>query len=98
MAFNIRQPSNITNLFGNWLNGVAKKEKSHIEFMCVLCFGRYEMCVTVVSLTKNKKLPIFFAGYSFGYALDPYAPGYAYWVCNQHRNSTAGAVGVLVVV
>lgn len=54
MAFNIRQPSNITNLFGNWLNGVAKKEKSHIEFMCVLCFGRYEMCVMVVSLTKKK--------------------------------------------
>jgi hypothetical protein len=31
MTFNIRPPVNITNLFGNWLNGVAKKDKGHIR-------------------------------------------------------------------
>jgi hypothetical protein len=30
MTFNITPPSNITNLFENWLNGVAKKDKIHI--------------------------------------------------------------------
>jgi hypothetical protein len=30
MALHIAQPANITNLFGNWLNGVVKKDKIHI--------------------------------------------------------------------
>jgi hypothetical protein len=28
MAFNISPPKNITNLFGNWLMGVNKKERA----------------------------------------------------------------------
>jgi hypothetical protein len=31
MDFNITPPSDITNLFANWLNGVAKKHKEHIR-------------------------------------------------------------------
>jgi hypothetical protein len=31
MTFNIPPPSNTTNLFGNWLNGVAKKDKVRIR-------------------------------------------------------------------
>ena len=37
-TFNISPPSNIANLFGNWLNGVDKKnEKAHI-CICMLAF------------------------------------------------------------
>ena len=28
MTFNITPPTNITNLFGNWLNGVSKEDKT----------------------------------------------------------------------
>ena len=31
ITFNIYPPANITNLFGNWLNGVAKKDRVHIR-------------------------------------------------------------------
>jgi hypothetical protein len=31
MTFNISPPANITNLFGNWLAGVPKKDKVHIR-------------------------------------------------------------------
>jgi hypothetical protein len=37
MTFNIPAPSNVTNLFGNWLNGVQKKDKGHIRVgVCAL--------------------------------------------------------------
>jgi hypothetical protein len=37
MTFNITPPSNISNLFWNWLNGVAKKDKGHIRVVvCAL--------------------------------------------------------------
>jgi hypothetical protein len=40
MTFNIPPPSNITNLFGNWLNGVAKKDKEHIRVgVCALLWA-----------------------------------------------------------
>jgi hypothetical protein len=40
MAFNIPPPSNITNMFGNWLNGVAKKDKVHIRVgVCALLWA-----------------------------------------------------------
>jgi hypothetical protein len=40
MTFNIPLPSNITNLFGNWLNGVAKKDKDHIRVgVCALLWA-----------------------------------------------------------
>jgi hypothetical protein len=31
MTYNITPPTSITNLFGNLLNGVAKKDKGHIR-------------------------------------------------------------------
>jgi hypothetical protein len=31
MAFNITPPANITNLFGNWLKGVDRKDKGRIR-------------------------------------------------------------------
>jgi hypothetical protein len=31
MSFNISPPKNITNLFGNWLEGVEKKERAQIR-------------------------------------------------------------------
>jgi cellulose synthase/poly-beta-1,6-N-acetylglucosamine synthase-like glycosyltransferase len=40
MTFNIPPPSNITNLFGNWLNGVAKKDKGRIRVgVCALIWA-----------------------------------------------------------
>jgi hypothetical protein len=30
-AYNIPPPSNITNMVGNWLNGLNKKDKDHIR-------------------------------------------------------------------
>ena len=40
MAFNIIPPKNITNLFGNWLSGVTKKDKSNIRVgVCALLWA-----------------------------------------------------------
>jgi hypothetical protein len=39
MAFNIIPPKNITNLFGNWLAGVVKKDKYKSELVFVLYLG-----------------------------------------------------------
>jgi hypothetical protein len=71
MTFNIPPPLNITNLFGKWLNGVNKKVKLTLELEYMLCFGQYGRCEIIAFLTK-KKVSIIFAGYSFGYPLDPY--------------------------
>jgi hypothetical protein len=44
MDFDISPPSNITNLFGNCLYGVAKKYKSHsIVFVCALLWAIWHM-------------------------------------------------------
>ena len=38
--FNISPPTNVTDLFGNWLNGVDKKTKSHITIgVCALLWA-----------------------------------------------------------
>jgi hypothetical protein len=40
MAFNITPPTNITNMFGNWLSGVAKVNKAHIRVgVCALLWA-----------------------------------------------------------
>jgi MFS-type transporter involved in bile tolerance (Atg22 family) len=40
MAFNIIPPTNVTNLFGNWLAWVEKKEKVQIQFgVCALVWA-----------------------------------------------------------
>jgi hypothetical protein len=53
MAFNIPPPSNITNMFGNWLNGVAKKTKLTLDLVCALYFGQFGMYVTIISLIEK---------------------------------------------
>ena len=40
MAFNIHPPTNISNLFGNWLRGVDKKDKVQIRVgVCALLWA-----------------------------------------------------------
>jgi hypothetical protein len=40
MAFNIIPPSNIAHLFGNWLNGISKKEKTNIRvWICAILWA-----------------------------------------------------------
>ena len=40
MTFNIIPPTNITNMFGNWLHGVPKKDKSDIRVgVCALLWA-----------------------------------------------------------
>jgi hypothetical protein len=36
MAFNIASPANLTNLFGHWLNGVAKKVHIRVDVCALL--------------------------------------------------------------
>jgi hypothetical protein len=44
MTFNISPPKNITNLFGNWLVGVNKKEKAHIRVgVCALLWAMWNV-------------------------------------------------------
>jgi hypothetical protein len=44
MTFNIPDPSNVTNLFGNWLKGVAKKDKGHIRVgVCALFWAIWKV-------------------------------------------------------
>jgi hypothetical protein len=39
-AYNIPPPSNITNMFGNWLNGIDKKDKARIRIgVSALCWS-----------------------------------------------------------
>jgi hypothetical protein len=71
MTFNIRPPVNITNLFGNWLNGVANKDKGYIRVgVCALLWAIWNVRNDFVF--NKKKLSIIPAGYPYGYALDPY--------------------------
>jgi hypothetical protein len=40
MACNVARPTDITNLFGNWLRGVDKKYKAHIQVgVCALLWA-----------------------------------------------------------
>ena len=44
MAFNLTPPTNITNLFGNWLLGVSKKEKVLIRVgVCALLWAMWNI-------------------------------------------------------
>jgi hypothetical protein len=40
LTYNIPPPSNITNMFGNWLNGVPKMDKANIRMgVSALCWA-----------------------------------------------------------
>jgi hypothetical protein len=51
MTFNIPPPFNITNMFENWLKGVAKKTNDTLELVCALFFGRYGRLGMTLCLT-----------------------------------------------
>jgi hypothetical protein len=53
ITFNIYPPANITNLFGNWLNGVAKKDKGLIRVGVCALLWRYGMFAMILSLIKR---------------------------------------------
>jgi hypothetical protein len=39
-TYNIPPPSNVTNMFGNWLNGVEKIDKAHIRIgISAICWS-----------------------------------------------------------
>jgi hypothetical protein len=88
MTFNIPPPANVSNLFGNWLNGVTKKNKGHIRVgVCALLWAIWNVRNDFIFNKKN--FPSFLQVYSTSYSLDPYAvlspaggcaPGYGYWV------------------
>jgi hypothetical protein len=45
MTFNLPPPSSVSNLFGNWLNGVPKKDKGHIRVsVCALLWAIWTVC------------------------------------------------------
>jgi hypothetical protein len=56
MTFGLAQPKNITNLFGNWLKGIPKKDHIHIRVgVCAL----YGLCGTqemILHLTNQKHI------------------------------------------
>ena len=61
MTFNMPAPANVTNLFGNWLNGVAKKDKGHIRVgVCALLWAIWNVCNDFIF--NKKKFPILSAG------------------------------------
>ena len=44
MAFSIKPPNDMTNLFGNWLHGVSKKEKGQIRVgVCALLWALWNV-------------------------------------------------------
>jgi hypothetical protein len=96
MPFNIPLMLNITNMFGNWLNRVAKKTKDRLELVCALFFGAIWKVRNDFVFNK-KNFPIIFAGYPYGYPLDPYvvlstvgggATCFEYWVQPTSNNNT----------
>ena len=70
MAFSIRPPNDIRNLFGNWLQGVSKKEKVQIRVgVCALLWALWNVRNDYFLQSKENFI---YAGYPDGYSLDPY--------------------------
>jgi hypothetical protein len=53
MTFNITPPSNISNLFGNWLMGSPRRTKAAFDLVCLLWFGLFGTPVMILSLTRK---------------------------------------------
>jgi hypothetical protein len=67
-TYNIPPTSNITNMFGNWLNGVPKDVKARIRIRAsALCWSTWTWRNNIIFNTKGYN---FFAGTSAGGALD----------------------------
>jgi hypothetical protein len=70
MMFGISPPTSVSNLFGNWLAGISKKELMQVRVGVCAVLRLCGMSEMILSLTNQKN--IIFAGYSHGYALDVY--------------------------
>jgi hypothetical protein len=96
MTFNIPSPLNITNMFGNWLKGMAKKDKGHISVgVCAILWAIWK--VGNDFLFSKKIFPSFRLSLWLP-PLDPYvilstagrrATSYGYWV-QQTGNGSMG--------
>jgi hypothetical protein len=52
-TYNISPASNITNIFGNWLNGIDTDSKLEFALEFLLCVGQYGHGQTLLSLTNK---------------------------------------------
>jgi len=53
-TFNIPPPANVTNMFGNWLNGVDKKNKAYVRVgICALVWAIWN-CRNDLVFNKNQ--------------------------------------------
>jgi hypothetical protein len=69
-TFATAPPSNVTNMFGNWLNRVDKKSTAQIRVeTCALVWSLWN-CVNDVIFNKNNNVN-FFIAYPQRYSLDP---------------------------
>jgi hypothetical protein len=68
-TFDITPPTNITNLFGNWLNGIDKKTRAKIRIGVLALVWSIWNCRNNIVFNR-KDSTIFFACYSYGYTLD----------------------------
>jgi hypothetical protein len=69
-TFNLPPPSNVSNMFGKWLNGVEKESKGHNRVgVCALLWA---ICTIRNDIIFNKNKSIIFGGYPFVSALDTY--------------------------
>jgi hypothetical protein len=70
MTFGLEAPKNVSNLSGNWLKGIPKKDLIWIIVgVCVVIWAIWNNGNYYI-LTNQKTL--LYAGYLYGYALDPY--------------------------
>jgi hypothetical protein len=83
-AYNIPPPSSITNIFGNWLKGVQKKDKGRI-CIGVSVVGLFDNAEMILFLTNRRELTFrrLFAGLDPAMGFSPSegsAEGYGYWM------------------
>jgi hypothetical protein len=95
MTFGLAPPKNISNLFGNWLKGIPKKE--FIQVRVGVCAVIWAIWNTRNDFVFNKLKKLCLVGYSYGYPLDPYvvlsptreaAGGDRFWVQPFGDNSS----------
>ena len=58
-TFNISHPTNVTNMFGNWLNEVPKNPRRILKLVFVLCFGQFGIVVVMLFLTNLTMLILY---------------------------------------
>lgn len=68
-TYDIPPPTNITNMFRNWLNGIDNKTKAKFVLAFQLYVGQYEIVEMILCSTGRTLL--IFAGYPYGCTLDP---------------------------